>query len=247
MESSRRLPAGGRTPARGLRGAPTGRRRVAFFLTATVLAAAPGPDNLFVLVQSLTHGWRAGSLVTLGLCTGLGLHVTLAAFGVAAVLGRHPRWFKAVTWFGAAYLVWLGAGAWRSASAVTLAGAAETALSPLRLYLRGVVMNALNPKVMLFFLALVPRFVVPEKGRVTLQVLALGAIFASATMLVFHGVAFGGGGVAGLLARHAESACALQRFAALVMFSLAGWIGWANCNGCNEIFMSLVANPKRRS
>ncbi|MGN0834044.1 MAG: LysE family translocator [Kiritimatiellia bacterium] len=208
-----------------------GRRHVAFFLTALVLAAAPGPDILFVLVQSLTHGWRAGSLVTLGLCTGIGLHVTLAAFGVAAVLSRHPRWFTAVTWCGAAYLVWLGVGAWKSASSVAFAGAAEAALSPLRLYLRGIVMNALNPKVMLFFLALMPRFVVPERGRVALQFLMLGAIFALATLLVFHGVAFGGGGIAGLLARHAESACVLQRFAALVMFALAGWIGWTNVRG----------------
>ena len=206
-----------------------GGRQVAFGLTALVLAAAPGPDNLFVLMQSLTHGWRAGSLVTLGLCTGICLHVMLAAFGVAAVLSRHPRWFTVVTWCGAVYLVWLGVGAWKSASSVVFAGAAETALPPLRLYLRGIVMNALNPKVMLFFLALMPRFVVPERGRVALQFMSLGAIFALATLLVFHGVAFGGGVVADLLARHAASASILQRLAALVMFALAGWIGWKNC------------------
>ena len=210
------------------------RRYVSFFLMALVLAAAPGPDNLFVLVQSLTHGWRAGSLVTLGLCTGICFHVSLAAFGVAAFLSRRPRFFRAVTWLGAACLAWLGVGAWKEASVVTIpldGAAGEAALSPLRLYVRGVVMNALNPKVMLFFLALMPRFIVLEKGRVALQFLTLGSIFALATLLVFHGVAFGGGGIAGLLANHAEGARRLRYFAALVMFALAGWIGWMNVRG----------------
>lgn len=205
------------------------KRLASFFLLSLALGLAPGPDILFVLAQSLAHGWRAGSLVTLGLCTGLVFHVSLAAFGVAACLRRYPWLFRLVTWGGAAYLVYLGIGAWRSASVVTVAdGGAAEALPALRLYTRGIVMNALNPKVMLFFLALMPRFVVPERGRVAAQFLVLGLVFAVATVLVFHAVALGGGFVAGLLDASSRASIYLRYFSALVMFGIAGWIAWRN-------------------
>ena len=78
------------------------RRYGSFFLLAMALGIAPGPDILFVFAQSLAQGQAAGSLVTLGLCTGLVFHVSLAAFGIAAVLRRKPHLFKAITWCGAA-------------------------------------------------------------------------------------------------------------------------------------------------
>ena len=207
------------------------KRYLSFFMLALALGIAPGPDILFVLAQSLAQGWQAGSFVTFGLCTGLIFHVSLAAFGIAAVLKKSPALFKAVTWLGAVYLVALGIGAWRAAGVVAVAtdgAVAAPPLSPLRLYLRGCVMNALNPKVMLFFLALLPRFVVPQKGRVVVQFLLLGLVFALATVLVFHAVAFGGGCVSQLLGRSTTSSTCLLYFSALVMFGIAGWIGWMN-------------------
>ena len=203
------------------------RRYGSFFLLAMALGIAPGPDILFVFAQSLAQGQAAGSLVTLGLCTGLVCHVSLAAFGIAAVLRRKPHLFKAITWCGAAYLVWLGIGAWRSAVVPVGESTAET-MPYLRLYLRGIVMNVCNPKVMLFFLALMPRFVVPERGRVTAQFLLLGLTFSAATLLVFNLVAVGGGALSAFLSRWPESPAFLQRFSAIVMFGLAGWIGWMN-------------------
>ncbi len=203
------------------------RRYGSFFLLAMALGIAPGPDILFVFAQSLAQGQAAGSLVTLGLCTGLVFHVSLAAFGIAAVLRRKPHLFKAITWCGAAYLVWLGIGAWRSAVVPVGESTAET-MPYLRLYLRGIVMNVCNPKVMLFFLALMPRFVVPERGRVTAQFLLLGLTFAAATLLVFNLVAVGGGALSAFLSRWPESLAFLQCFSAIIMFGLAGWIGWMN-------------------
>ena len=207
------------------------RRLLSFFLLSLALGIAPGPDILFVFVQSLASGWRAGALVTLGLCTGLVAHVSLAAFGVAAVLRRYPRAFQLITWLGAAYLVCLGVGAWRSAAEVAVApsGAVRTeTVGAMGLYCRGVVMNVCNPKVMLFFLALMPRFVNPARGGVAGQFLLLGAVFAAATLLVFNLVAAGGGAISEFLSRQPESMSVLQRFAALVMFGLAAWIAWTN-------------------
>ncbi len=207
------------------------KRLGSFFLLSLALGIAPGPDILFVLAQSLAHGWGAGSLVTLGLCTGLIFHVSLAAFGVAAVLRTYPWLFRLVTWGGAAYLVYLGIGAWLSASVVTVSAegdAVTAALPSLRLYGRGIVMNVLNPKVMLFFLALMPRFVEPEKGRVALQFLVLGLVFAVATLFVFHAVAFCGGLVSGLFDASSQASRYLRYFSAFVMFGIAGWIAWQN-------------------
>ncbi len=207
------------------------KRLGSFFLLSLALGIAPGPDILFVLAQSLAHGWGAGSLVTLGLCTGLIFHVSLAAFGIAAVLRTYPWLFRLVTWGGAVYLVYLGIGAWQSASVVPVSAegdAVTAALPALRLYGRGIVMNVLNPKVMLFFLALMPRFVEPERGRVALQFLVLGLVFAVATLFVFHVVAFCGGLVSGLLDASSQASRYLRYFSALVMFGIAGWIAWQN-------------------
>ena len=219
------------------------KRLVSFFLLSLALGIAPGPDILFVLAQSLAQGWGAGSLVTLGLCTGLVFHVSMAAFGIAAVLRKYPWVFQLVTWGGAAYLLYLGIGAWRSASVVTVSSSGDAvteALPCLQLYTRGIVMNMLNPKVMLFFLALMPRFVEPEKGRVAGQFLVLGFVFALATILVFHAVAFCGGLVSGLLDSSSRASVYLKHFSAIVMFGIAAWIGWQN-------FHEMIAPGKRNT
>ena len=201
-----------------------------FFLCAMALSIAPGPDVLFVFSQSLAQGYWAGWLVTLGLCTGLCVHVTLAAVGAAAFLKRYPKAFSAVTWFGAAYLVYLAFLTWRGAGGGAELAEAER-IAPVRLYLRGIVMNLLNPKVMLFFLAFVPRFVRPERGRVTRQFLVLGALFIVATLLVFGAVALLGGGISRLLERWPRSYMVLQYVSAFVMLGIAAWIAWMNCRG----------------
>ena len=204
------------------------RRCLAFFLLALGLGIAPGPDILFVFAQSLAQGPGAGAMVTLGLCSGLVVHVALAAFGFAAVMKRYPQAFKAITWAGAGYLVYLGIMAWRSASLSGAALTEVTRLSGLRLYLQGVIMNLCNPKVILFFIALMPRFVVPEKGHCALQFLGLGMIFIFATLLVFNGVALLGGSVAWCFEGNTTAAANLRYLSAVVMLLLAGWIAWMN-------------------
>ena len=197
------------------------------------LGIAPGPDILFVFAQSLAQGPSAGALVTLGLCTGLCVHVTLAALGFAAVMKRFPVAFTAITWCGAFYLVWLGWGAWSSAS-VAIGGGTEE-LPCLGLYARGIVMNLCNPKVILFFLALMPRFIVQEKGKVAFQFVLLGLTFVVATLLVFNSVALCGGGLSVCLQRWPDSTVVLQRLSAFVMWGLALWIAWMNLRPAKSV------------
>lgn len=192
------------------------------------MGIAPGPDILFVFAQALAHGAAAGSAVTFGLCTGLVVHVTLAAFGFAAVMKRCPKAFKAITWCGAAYLVYLAVTAWRSAGVVSVGAASAEQVSLIRLYLQGIVMNLCNPKVILFFIALMPRFIVPEKGGTTRQFLLFGQLFIVATLVVFDGVSLLGGSVAWVFDGNSDVLRALKYFSAAIILGLAGWIAWMN-------------------
>ncbi|MEM9658400.1 MAG: LysE family translocator, partial [Planctomycetota bacterium] len=123
----------------------------AFSCAACLLALAPGPDNLFVLTQSIVYGQRAGLMVTLGLCTGLVGHSLAVACGVAAFV-RTPLTFTTLKCLGVGYLLYL---AWQAFHATTFdlkaSGQGPSGLGTL--YRRGIVMNATNPKVSLFFLA----------------------------------------------------------------------------------------------
>lgn len=193
---------------------------LSFVLTAAVLALVPGPDNLFVLMQSAIRGARSGVLVTLGLCTGLVAHTTAVAFGVAAVFATSAWAFNALKLVGAAYLLYLAYGAFRAGNS----GSAATSDEPLRasaLYARGVVMNITNPKVAIFFLAFLPQFVVPEAGSVPLQVFQLGGLFIATTLVVFAAIAFAAGRLSRWLRGSARAIPVMNRIAGCVFVGLA--------------------------
>ncbi|MGE4499905.1 MAG: LysE family translocator [Hydrogenovibrio sp.] len=152
-----------------------------------LLALSPGPDNLFVLMQSVVHGKTAGLWVTLGLCTGLVGHTLAVAFGLALVLKTSPWLFSAIQTLGAVYLLYL---AWQSYRAANCHVSQQLPqLSAGQLYRRGVVMNITNPKVTLFFLAFLPQFVARETEHFASQILVLGGLAILATLLVFGSIA----------------------------------------------------------
>lgn len=191
-----------------------------FFGISLLLALSPGPDNLFVLVQSAQQGWRSGLCVVLGLCSGLVVHTSAVALGLAAVLAASPLAFQLLQWLGAAYLCWLAWGAWHAP--VSLEGAQASAIrSPWRMWARGVLMNLTNPKVLIFFLAFLPQFTAPEHGPVGRQILLLGALFMLAALLVFGAIALFSGFFGRLLQRSAQAQKMLHRFSSLVFLGLA--------------------------
>ncbi len=199
-----------------------------FFGAAALLALAPGPDNLFVLTQSLAYGARAGLLVVLGLCTGLVFHTAVVALGLAALLRASPHALLLIKLLGAAYLLYLAWMSWLHARDASRARPAVS-LTGGQLYRRGVIMNATNPKVALFFLAFLPQFVDPAHGPVTTQILTLGVLFALATILVFGGIALLAGRYAEKLNASPQRRAWLNRFIAvlfvvLAVNLLAGWL-----------------------
>lgn len=163
---------------------------IAFFGIAVMLALTPGPDNIFVLMQSAIWGRKAGMIVVLGLCTGLLVHTTAVAIGLAAVFAGSLITFTVLNLASAAYLVYLAWQILRTPAHVDATKPQLKALSPCALYRRGIIMNLSNPKVLLFFFAFLPQFTLPAVGRVGLQTAQLGAVFILASLLVFGAIAF---------------------------------------------------------
>jgi threonine/homoserine/homoserine lactone efflux protein len=194
---------------------------LAFFLASVLLALLPGPDNLFVLMQSALSGWRAGILVTLGLCTGLIAHSTAVALGIAAIFQSSALAFNLLKTVGACYLIYLAWQLLRADPQALRDKSVSAMTSKWRFYRRGIVLNITNPKVSIFFLAFLPQFADPRAGELPLQIFVLGGIFIVATLLVFGGIAVLSGVVASLLTASAASQRVLNRVAALVFVALA--------------------------
>ncbi len=154
-----------------------------FLITTILLAFAPGPDNIFVLTLSAMHGFKAGMCVILGLCTGIVVHTSVVAFGIAVIFSTSVVAFNILKMVGAMYLFYLAWQAFR-AGAKNIDGIEPVEISWKVLYLRGVIMNVTNPKVAIFFLAFLPQFIDSSKA-VILQTYQLGCLAILATIFVF--------------------------------------------------------------
>ena len=193
---------------------------VMFFTASVLLALAPGPDNLYVMAQSMLKGKSAGLLITLGLCTGLIGHTAAVAFGVAVLFQTSSMAFTALKFIGAAYLLYL---AWKSFSAsegkLSIQKGAET--SSWYLYRRGVIMNITNPKVSIFFLAFLPQFADPARGAIIWQILLLGLVFIIAAIIVFGMICILAGTIGERLRRSPRTQNIINRVAGFVLLGLA--------------------------
>lgn len=190
-----------------------------FAAYALILALIPGPDNLFVLAQAATRGAIAGLWITLGLCTGLLVHTGAVVLGLAAVIAASPGTFTAIKVIGAAYLIYLAWGAFRSTAIDRVSP--ERDRSALQYYRRGIIMNVTNPKVALFFMAFLPQFTDPAAGNMTTQLLLLAAIFIACTLLVFCTIALAAGRASTLLNRSPRAAILLNKAAGIIFVALA--------------------------
>jgi threonine/homoserine/homoserine lactone efflux protein len=147
-----------------------------FVVAALVLLVVPGPSVLYIVARSIEGGRTAGLVSVLGVQTGAMVHIAFAAVGLSAILASSAVAFSVVKWLGAAYLVWLGLR--RIFGRDEEEG--EATVEPARLsrvFSQGVIVNILNPKTALFFLAFLPQFVDPARGAAWTQILLLGATF----------------------------------------------------------------------
>ncbi|MBD8875689.1 LysE family translocator [Roseibium polysiphoniae] len=152
---------------------------IAFTAAACVLIITPGPDMTLFMGKTLAQGRKAGVAAVLGATTGIIIHSVLAALGVSALLAASETAFSILKVVGAAYLIWLAYQAIRNGSSLTIDQTAVKAQSLARVWLQGLGINLLNPKIALFFITFLPQFVSPTDPGATGKLLFLGFYFVA--------------------------------------------------------------------
>jgi threonine/homoserine/homoserine lactone efflux protein len=193
-----------------------------FALASIALLLIPGPAVLYVVTQSAEQGRSAGLASVAGIHIGTFVHIVAAAAGLSAIIVASAVAFSAVKFAGAAYLVYLGI---RKLLERPAADRAEVRRAPLRhVFVRGTMVNVLNPKTALFFLAFLPQFVDPDRGAVWSQVVLLGLVFVLLGLVSDSLYALGGDAVGSLLRRRAT---AMRRISGTIYVGLGAVAAFA--------------------
>ncbi|WP_106181218.1 LysE family translocator [Prauserella shujinwangii] len=197
---------------------------LAFTAAALVISVVPGPDMMFVVANGIARGRRAGLVAALGMSTGLAVHTVAAALGLGTLLHAAPAVLDAVRIVGAAFLVYLAVTTLRSRTRIDdrPVDQATGHRSLRRTYLMAVLTNLANPKVILFFLAFFPQFLVADGGwPAWVQFLVLGAVFIAVGLTVDGTVGLAAGTLSALLLRRPSVQRWLDRISAAIFGALA--------------------------
>lgn len=191
-----------------------------FIPTALALNMTPGNDMLFCLGQGIKSGPKAGNAASLGIATGAMIHTLLAGLGLAALVAAHPLALEVLRWAGIAYLVWLAIAAFRSKDQ-DLSPASTKRSTAIKAWRDGIVVNLLNPKIIVFVLAFIPQFVDASRGSVLVQFLIFGLILNVGGTIINCLVGSFAGKLGQFLSRSARIARAFQIFTGCVFLGLA--------------------------
>jgi len=201
----------------------------ALFAAATiVLLIVPGPAVLYIVTRSVAQGRAAGLVSVLGIHAGSVVHVAFAAVGVSALLYASATAFTVVRYAGAAYLVYLGLRKLLArGDAARDEAAVPAGISRRRLFAQGVVVNVLNPKTAIFFLAFLPQFVDPARGPVAAQIVVLGVCFIVLGVVSDGSYALLASALAGRLRRTPRARRAMDRSSGVIYVGLGAVAAFA--------------------
>ncbi len=193
------------------------------FIGATVLfTLAPGPDNMYLTAKSLSVGARAGIALALGLSLGPAFHTVLVMAGVSAFIKNSPEAFRLLTGLGICYLLFLAWKAWRAKPQAQDFSEEGNDFSFFALTRQGILMNVLNPKVLLFFMALLPQFVKLESSlSPAWQIGILGIVFSIQSFIVFSLLALGASKIRGYLSSEKNFFAVMHKIEAVVLVVIA--------------------------
>ena len=192
-----------------------------FSLATAVLAISPGPDNIFVLTQSIVNGKKYGFATVFGLMTGCIIHTTLVAFGVSAIINNDKSLFFLLKVFGASYLLFLAYKVYQSDAEIVFSTENIQKKSILQLFKTGFLMNVLNPKVTIFFLAFFPQFLFSKELSTVIQFYILGVIFILVSFIIFGSFAFLGGKISDFMLQNKQTGLILKWVQILVFVGIA--------------------------
>lgn len=196
----------------------------AFLLASCALVVVPGPNLIYIVTRSMAQGTRAGLASAAGVETATLAYVMMTALGVSALVARSDPVFAAIRYAGAGYLLYLAVQAVGRPPTVEVSAAAPP--QPLRrVYRDGAIVNLLNPKVLLFFLAFLPQFVTPGASTESArgQLLVLGGLFLAIALALDIGYALAGGAAGSWLRRRGDQLTWLRWPVGAVYVSLAGY------------------------
>jgi threonine/homoserine/homoserine lactone efflux protein len=204
-----------------------------FALVALLVAMTPGPNMVYLASRAVSHGRRAGVVSLLGVALAFMVHVAAASTGISAAVAANGGALTALRWAGVAYLCWLGLRTLDSpyTTACLTTGEHTTTRSPRygagRFFLSGFLINALNPMVVVFFVAVLPQFITPLPGRSVLaQSLALGLTYTAISVAVNLLVTLSAARTAGWITRHPQRVQMLRQVSAAALLLMALRLGW---------------------
>ncbi len=177
---------------------------ISFAIATSILSISPGPDNIFVLTQSIVNGTKYGLATVFGLMTGCLVHTTLIAFGISAIIKENENLFFVIKIIGASYLIFLAYKVYKGGSEIVLSNDTIKKESVLQLFKKGFIMNVLNPKVALFFLAFFPQFLYSKTISTIIQFYTLGGVFILVSFIIFGIIAVLAGSISNYLKRHSK-------------------------------------------
>jgi threonine/homoserine/homoserine lactone efflux protein len=199
---------------------PTLATLLTFAFAATLLIIVPGPNVLYIITRGIDQGRRAAVVSALGVEVGMLFHIGAAVLGLSALVARSEIVFNVVKYAGAAYLIWMGFASIRSKVLAVEEPIESRRVKPLRLFTQGLVVNVLNPKVGLFFVAFLPQFIDPARGGPTTQILVLGGIFLAIALSSDMVYAFASGSIGRWLSTRERVARQRDRFTGVVYILL---------------------------
>ncbi|WP_459212352.1 LysE family translocator [Aquimarina rhabdastrellae] len=197
---------------------------IPFLVASMILTISPGPDNIYVLMQSISHGKKDGIATTAGLVSGILIHTTLIALGVSTIIKESEYIFLGIKILGAGYLLYLAYKVFKAPHQIDLDSGTVQKKTSWALFKQGFIMNVLNPKVTIFFLAFFPAFIKEEQGNVMGQIYMLGIAFMAQAFLIFGAIALLAGMLNVFLKNNAKATLVLKWFQIVVFIGIGLYI-----------------------
>ncbi|MGB0944000.1 MAG: LysE family translocator [Marinomonas sp.] len=210
---------------------------LAFTLTSLLMSLSPGPSNLYVMARSIAQGVQGGLVAAAGLGVGSLIHVAAAVLGLSVLFSHSPTLYMMVKLIGALYLIYLGVNYWRahSGSDDEALPIKKTKSMPLKkVFIQSIIVEVTNPKTALFFIALLPQFVVPESGPIALQLFVLGMIAALTALPCDILVAVSSSKVASWLLKHKNAQVIQDKVSGSILLGMGSFIAVGEVTGIED-------------
>lgn len=197
---------------------------IPFIAASVLLTLTPGPDIIYVLIQSLVHGKKSGLVTALGLVSGILVHTTLVALGLALIIKQTPGIFNIIKVAGALYLFFLAYQSYKAETLLQFSTGSIPKKKSVQLFTQGFIMNIINPKVIIFFLAFFPGFLWNKEEQVVYQFYMLGGLFLIQALIIFSIVALLAGSISSRIQQNKRLSYLFKWIQILVYIGIALFI-----------------------